>query len=278
MPQNKFTKVPRSTFEQLQLEAGVLLKNFDPATGEFEDEDMITATSGGVQLDVKADITDFGDDVDNVPKNTMELAHVDDITAQLKTTALCINEQSLIRYLGPAYKDETTGAIKLRKYFDLETDFEDLWWVGDIAGGGMLACKMSNALSTEGLSLKTEKKGKGKIGVTFTSYYSLEDTDIVPVEFFVKAADQMTGVQINKHAATIATDGTLTLSATTTPAGETVTWESNDTDVATINSSGVITPVAAGMSLIIASIEVDGVTYTDTCVLTVTAAEQEGEG
>ena len=273
MAQNKFTKVPKSTFDELQIEAGVLLKNFDPATGEFTDADMITATSGGIQLDVKPEISDFGDDVDNVPKNTMELAHVDDITATLKTTALCINEQSLIRYLGPAYKDEQTGAIKLRKSFDLNTDFADLWFVGDIAGGGMVAAKMSNALSTDGLSLKTEKKGKGKIGVTFTSFYSIEDTEIVPVEFYVKTGKGKTGITLDQHTASVEIGSTLELSATTNPEDAEITWTSNDTDIATISSSGVITPVSAGYTLILASITVDGQTYTDTCIVTVTGGE-----
>jgi hypothetical protein len=272
MAENKFTKIPKSTFDELQIEAGVLLKDFDPATGTYNDEDLITATSGGIQIDVKSEITDFGDDVDNVPKNTMELAHVDDVTATLKTTALCINEQSLIRYLGPAYKDETTGAIKLRKYLDLNTDFEDLWFVGDIAGGGMIAAKMSNALSTDGLSLKTEKKGKGKIGVTFTSFYSIDDMDNVPVEFYVKTGKGKTGIKLNKHSATVEIGSTLTLEATTNPAEATVTWESNDTSVATV-SNGVITPISAGYTLVIAKITEDGKTYTDTCVVQVTGGE-----
>ena len=59
-----------------------------------------------------------------------------------------------------------------------------------------------------------------------------------------------------------------TLTATTIPAGETVTWASSDTSVATVTSAGKITAVAAGTAAITASITIgegaSAKTYTDT--------------
>ena len=44
----KFTKIPESTFKELQLDAGVLLKNFTPATAAApEDADIICAKPCG---------------------------------------------------------------------------------------------------------------------------------------------------------------------------------------------------------------------------------------
>ena len=45
----KFTKIPQNTFDELQVDAGVLLSKFDP-TGETEvvDADIICATTGGI--------------------------------------------------------------------------------------------------------------------------------------------------------------------------------------------------------------------------------------
>ena len=38
----KFTAIPQSTFEELQLDAGVILKNFTPATPTApKDEDIV---------------------------------------------------------------------------------------------------------------------------------------------------------------------------------------------------------------------------------------------
>lgn len=81
-------------------------------------------------------------------------------------------------------------------------------------------------------------------------------------------------VTINRHSTTVVAGSTVSLAAETVPAGETVTWTSANENVATV-SNGVVTGVAAGNTIITASITVDGVTYTDTCTVVVTA-EAEG--
>jgi uncharacterized protein YjdB len=60
------------------------------------------------------------------------------------------------------------------------------------------------------------------------------------------------------------------LTATTEPADAVVVWTSDDEAVATV-ADGVVTAVAAGTATITATITVDGVEYTDTCVVTVSA-------
>lgn len=75
-------------------------------------------------------------------------------------------------------------------------------------------------------------------------------------------------VKLDKKTATVAVEGTTTLTADKYPTSATVTWASSDSTVATV-SSGTVTGVAAGTANITASITVDGKTYTDTCVVTV---------
>lgn len=60
-------------------------------------------------------------------------------------------------------------------------------------------------------------------------------------------------ITLDKAVDTVAVEGTTTLTATTVPAGETVTWASSDTDVATV-AAGVVTGVATGTVLITASL------------------------
>ena len=67
----KFTKIPADTFKQLQINAGVILSGFTPATGAFEAEDQIGATTGGITFAATPTYSDYGEDVDNCPKNTM---------------------------------------------------------------------------------------------------------------------------------------------------------------------------------------------------------------
>ena len=74
----KFNKVNPEIFNQLQVEAGILLSSFDPAsTAAIDDDDIICATSGGIKADCVPSYTDFGEDIDNVPNNTKELKRLD---------------------------------------------------------------------------------------------------------------------------------------------------------------------------------------------------------
>ncbi len=79
----------------------------------------------------------------------------------------------------------------------------------------------------------------------------------------------VTGVTLNKTKATIGIDDTETLTATIAPANaknKTVTWESSNTDVATV-ANGVVTGVAEGTTTITATTE-DG-SFIATCDVTV---------
>lgn len=77
------------------------------------------------------------------------------------------------------------------------------------------------------------------------------------------------GITLNKTSATVVVDATTSVSATTVPVGATVTWESSDEDVATVEA-GTVTGEAAGTCTITASITVNAHVYTATCEVTVT--------
>lgn len=80
----------------------------------------------------------------------------------------------------------------------------------------------------------------------------------------------MTGVSLNKATANIAVGGDETLVATVAPANatvKTVTWSSDDTSVATVDSTGKVTGVATGTATITVE-TVDG-EFTDECEVTV---------
>jgi hypothetical protein len=89
--------------------------------------------------------------------------------------------------LGCAETDGTSGAIKPRR--DLkQTDFADVWWVGDRTDGGMVAICLKDALSTGGFTLQTTKNGKGQFSVELTGHVSIETQDVMPMEFYSKEA------------------------------------------------------------------------------------------
>ena len=178
-----FTVIPQDTFNAMQLDAGVLLKSFDPSDPEVTDENLITATTGGINVVCQPTFSDLGEDVDNVPVNMKELKHLDYWTCTISTTGLGTSIELIKMALGCADIDAQTSKIVPRA--DLEqTDFSDIWWVGDRADGGFVAVQLKNALSTDGFSLQTTKNGKGQIGLTITGHVSIEAQKVVPMEFY----------------------------------------------------------------------------------------------
>ena len=180
----KFTVIPESTFEEMQLDAGVLLTTFTPATPTAPtDSSIICATTGGINVSCVPTYSDLGEDVDNCPVNMKELKHLDSWECKMSFTSLGTSKENIRMALGAADIALDTGAIKPRK--DLaQTDFSDLWWVGDRADGGCVAVQLKNALSTSGFSLQTTKSGKGQVSVELTGHVSIEEQDVMPMVFY----------------------------------------------------------------------------------------------
>lgn len=71
----KFTQIPQDTFKKLVLNAGVLLSAFNPATAEYDNDDIIGATSDDVTFVATPSYSDFGADINNCPKNVQYYRH-----------------------------------------------------------------------------------------------------------------------------------------------------------------------------------------------------------
>lgn len=188
----RFTVIPENTFNALQLDAGVLLKRFNPANPTIADEDIICATTGGINPVCKPTFSDFGEDVDNVPNNMMEFKHLDGWECSIATTSLGTSPELIKMALGCADID-STDTSKIVPRMDLkQSDFASIWWVGDRADGGFVAIQLKNALATEGFSLQTTKNGKGQIAITIMGHVSINAQKEVPMVFY--SADPTEGV------------------------------------------------------------------------------------
>lgn len=271
----RFTRIPQNTFSELQMDAGLVLNKFDPTGATpVQEEDIITATTGGVNPVCEPTYSDLGEDVDNCPNNMKELKHLDGWNCTLGFTALGTSPASIKLSLGAADIDGTnTSLIKPRK--DLQqSDFSDVWWVGDRADGGFVAIRLRNALSTGGFSLQTTKNGKGQNTMTLTGHVSINDQETMPMEFYSVDPDGVVSpeIEIDKHAATIEENGTVQLTTVAKiPSTATVSYTSSNAEIATVSDTGLVTAVAEGNAIITAKITVDGVDYTDTCTIVVMA-------
>ena len=180
----KFVKVSENAFKEIQLEAGLILNKFDPTgTTEVKDADIVCATTGGISITCKPQFTDYAEDIDNLPSGVIEFKEVDSYDCSISFTALNASAAVIKMALGAA----DTEGNKITPRFDMKDgDTSDIWWVGERADGGFVACCLKNAMSTDGLSLKTTKKGKGQLSCTLTGHVSIDAQDEVPMEFYVQ--------------------------------------------------------------------------------------------
>lgn len=185
-----YTKVASDAFETLQLDAGVLLSTFDVSTPYAAplDANIIATTTGGISVTCVPTYSDFGADVDNVPNNMMEFKHLDGWECGMSFSSIKFNASNIAWSIGAADTTNVTtptGTKKVVPRRDLaQTDFQDIWWVGDKADGGIVAVKLMNALSTGGLNIKTTKNGKGTNQITLMGHVSIDAQNTMPMEFY----------------------------------------------------------------------------------------------
>lgn len=189
----KFNKIPETTFKELQLNAGIILKSFNPSTATVELNNIVGATTGGVNFMATPTFSDYGDDIDNCPKNMKELKKLDEWDINMSGTFITVNANGVKSILGAADIGESDNTKIIPRNDLADGDFTDLWWVGDYSdkngdtNGGYIAVHMMNALSTGGFSIKSTDRAKGQFAFTYTAHYSINAQETVPFEVYVKS-------------------------------------------------------------------------------------------
>lgn len=189
----KYTQIPADTFEHLQLNAGILVDSFDPATGEVSG--LRGASSGGFSFDAQQEKKDYGEDIDNCPPGMMELMKGGYWDAKISGTYVSVTSRSVKSLLAAADIDED-DTTKIVPRNDLKSeDFEDIWWVGDYSDvnedesgktAGFIAIHMKNSLSTGGFKITTSDGSKGQFAFEYKAHYSLKEQKKPPFEIYVK--------------------------------------------------------------------------------------------
>ena len=188
-----FTQIPTDTFKKIQLNAGVLVSEFTPSTASIEADDIIGATSGGISFEATPEYTDFGEDIDNCPKNTMELKKTDSWECVMSGSFVTMDTNAAKSMIGTADIDGADPTKVVPRNEVKTSDFTDIWFVGDYSdvntgnSAGFIAIKLKNALSTGGFKLQTSDKEKGQFEFEYTGHYSMSNIDTVPFEIYIKA-------------------------------------------------------------------------------------------
>jgi len=187
----EYTKVSATAFEQLQMNAGILVDEFTPNTGTIGN--ILGATTGGISFSTNPEYEDFGEDVDNVPANTMQLKRIKSYDPTASGNFVTVTA-SLAKMLSGAGVN-TDGHIVPSMALSV-ADFDDVWIVGDYSDknetgagktAGYVAIHIKNALNTAGFQWTTTKDGKGQFAFEFHGHYDIDDIEDVPYEIYVKA-------------------------------------------------------------------------------------------
>lgn len=187
----KFTKYPAEFWKTVQMNAGIVVKGFDPSTGEYTG--ILGATSDGMTFNPNPTYTDFGEDIDNVPPNTKQLKEISYYDPSLSGTFKTMTPE-LAEQLCPGA--EASGVITPADILN-DSMFENVTLLADYTDvnkdsgtgssavtAGYMAVTVKNALNTSGFQWKTNKDGKGEFAFDFHGHYDLADMDNPPFEVY----------------------------------------------------------------------------------------------
>lgn len=184
----KYTRVPVDTFKKLVLNSGIICTSFIPESRQVSGE--LWATTGSISFATNPEYVDFGEDVNNVPANTMQLKRLKSVDPTLSGTYVAIDTEAVRSMIGAA--DVSGSKINPRANLEID-DFKDIWFIADYsdvnvgATAGHIAIHIKNALNTSGFQLTTDKDSKGNIAFEYHGHYDLDDVDDLPFEVFVES-------------------------------------------------------------------------------------------
>lgn len=207
------TALRADTFNKLQLNAGIMIKNFDykPASSPPANAsdlatliagikagttsgrgDILGATRGGGTFTVTRESRT--PEIDGMRYPFKGSDFIDSIDAYLSTTLVEITPENFTIALGSGVNTATSTNVKTvtMNTAIASTDYlSNICWIGDLADGDLVLICLNNAINTADLSFTYTDKGEGTLGVEFHARQAaVNDYDVAPFEvvFFNKAS------------------------------------------------------------------------------------------
>jgi hypothetical protein len=231
----RYTQVPLGTFKSIQVNAGVILNDFTPATGSYTRGNIIGATTGGNSFNSNPTYSDWYADIDNVPNNTKQGKHIESYDPALSTTFVTMNTPLGKKLVAAADMDTSDETHIIPRNVLEDGDFEDIWLVGDYSdktgnsNGGFVAIHVKNALNTGGFQFQSTKNGKGQFSADFHGHYDIEDIDDVPFELYIKEGTAESSITITAQPVSmnvqVGADATFSVTATSSTGTLTYQWQ-----------------------------------------------------
>lgn len=191
----KFTKIPANACGLLQFNAGLVLDDFDPETGTIGN--ILGATKGGLRFSAHPVYLDLGEDIDNIPANTMQFRRLLGYDPAITGTFVTVTPALAALLAGPGTVSEDIHFVPAADI--TPAHFADIWLVGDYSGvntddpedanaaAGFVAVHLKNVLNLKGFEWTTSKNGSGEFPFEFHGGYDADDFDALPWELYIRA-------------------------------------------------------------------------------------------
>ena len=188
----QFTRFPGDLTDTIQMNAGILVDDFTPATGEVGS--LLGATGSGVTFQPNPAYEDLGADIDNVPPNAMQLKRVKHYDPALSGSFRTMTAALAAKLSGAGDFAEGSAVRYIPSHQLKSSDFQDVWIIGDYSAhnagaqtAGYIAIHLKHALNETGFRWKSNKDGKGEFDFDFHAHYDLNHPDDAPFEIYVKS-------------------------------------------------------------------------------------------
>ena len=189
------TPLRDATFDNLQLNAGIFLKNFQYDSAATADAlktsittaistgtNLLGATRGGGTFTVTREMRE--PDIDGRRYRFKGGNYVDSVDAYLSTTVVEVTPENFAVLLGGTAT--TSGAkttIKMETAISDEDYLTNICWVGDLSDGRLVLICLKNALNTADFTLTFSDKSEGTLAVEMHACQAnVNDYDEAPFE------------------------------------------------------------------------------------------------
>ena len=214
---NVTTAARKDTFKSLQLNAGVILVNFDVssyndaeslktalAAAIADGSKLLGATRGGGTHTITRDMRQV--DVDGVRGRFVGQEIVDGGDVYISTTLVEQTPEHLKAVIGNADIDDTHPnhvIVKVRLAIDDSDYISNVIWIGDTSEGFM-AIELFNGLNTADMTFTWADKNEGTATAEFHGHVDdMEDTEYLPVNYhFFTPSTAMGSLTISSAAGT----------------------------------------------------------------------------
>lgn len=222
----------KQTKENLLTGSGAFFKNFYVGVDTYESarvgNKLIGATQGGGEFKAVATVRQI--EVDGVAGKAQGLELIDSWEVSQTMNLLETTPESLKLALGAADIDATTNGeyyiISGRSEIKDEDYLDNLTYIGTITGADIpVIIQIFNALSTDGLNIKTEDKKEAVLGITVYGHYTEDDLDTPPYRIYYPKKKTVATPVANVKGGTYTGSKSVTL--TTTTADATIRYTTN---------------------------------------------------